>query len=152
MRVPQLAPRFERLGPNGRLTIDVLPPAAHRTTREGNRLLVRFEADALDLAPLGNPSTEFVGAPRADGPTFSVDLGPSAASLRIDDADPARVVVDLLNAPAPAAPAPPPSGTRPAGPPEPPPVVDLSPPGVIRTVAIDPGHGGHDPGAARRAR
>ena len=144
IRVPQVAPRFERIGPNGRLTIDVLPPAAHRTTREGNRLLVRFEADALDLGALVNPSTEFVGGARIDGPTLSIDLGPSAVGSRIDDADPARVVVDLLSTAAAAAP---PAPRRPAGPPEPPPVVDVSPPGMIRTVAIDPGHGGEDAGA-----
>lgn len=146
VRVPQITPRVERLGPNGRLTIDVQPPAAHRTTRDGNRLVVRFEADALDLAATSGAVPEFVGPVRADGPSLTIDLGPMLGSVRIDDADPAHVVVDLLaSAPSPA-PAPPP-GRAAAAAPEPPPALDLNPTGVLRTIAIDPGHGGDETGA-----
>jgi N-acetylmuramoyl-L-alanine amidase len=148
-RVPQLAPRFERQGANGRLTIDVSPPAVHRTTRDGNRLVIRFDANALDLLPMTGGAPEFVSAVRADGPALTVDLGPAASSVRTDDTDPARLTVEFSTN-APAAPAPPaaPSGGRPATvPQEMPPLADITAGGGLRIVAIDPGHGGDDAGA-----
>ena len=110
VRVPQLAPRFERQGPNGRLTLDVTPPAVHRSTRDGNRLVIRFEAEALDLLPMTGGAPEFVSAVRAEGSALTVDLGPAASSARTDDTDPARLIVEFSTN-APAAPAPPP-GSR----------------------------------------
>ena len=150
LRVPQITPRVERIGPNSRVTVDVQPPTPHRTSREGSRLVIRFEAEGLDLAPMAGTAPEFVGAPRAEGAALTLDLGPSAVGLRTDDADPAHVVIDIApNAAAsPAAPAPPaPPAGRPGAPPESAPMIDLSQPTGIRTVAIDPGHGGDDAGA-----
>jgi len=146
VRVPQLAPRFEHQGPNGRLTLDVTPPAAHRSTRDGNRLLIRFEAEALDLLPTTGSAPEFVTGLHADGPALTVDLGPAASSARADDSDPAHVIVDFAtNAPAPPpAPAP---GRGPAAPSEVPPIADIATGSGVRIVAIDPGHGGDDVGA-----
>ena len=139
LRVPQLTPRFERQGPNGRLIIDVQPPTAHHVTREGSRLAVRFEADALDAGSMAAAPPEFVAAPRVEGTSFVVDLGPAASTIRSDDTDPAHVTVDLL------ATAAPPAG-RSSQAAEAPPSVDSGPQGVIRTVVIDPGHGGDDAG------
>jgi N-acetylmuramoyl-L-alanine amidase len=146
LRVPQLAPRFERLDQNGRLTLDVNPPAVHRATRDGNRLVVRFEAEALDLLPASGNAPEFVAGIRADGPALSIDLGPAAASVRADDTDPARLTVEFA-ANAPAVPPPPPGGRSTAAPPEAPPIADIASGGGIRIVAIDPGHGGDEAGA-----
>ncbi len=146
LRVPQLAARFERQGPNGRLTVDVQPPAVHRTAREGNRLVIRFEADALDPVSGAAAPSDFLGPGRVDGAALAFDLGPASATVRADDTDPSRVVVDLFTA---APPAPPPAaagaGRAPAAPP-PPAVVDRSPSGTLRTIVIDPGHGGEDAG------
>jgi N-acetylmuramoyl-L-alanine amidase len=62
--------------------------------------------------------------------------------MRADDLDPAHVTIDLqpAGATAPGVPAAGPAAAAPA------PVVDLTPAGVIRTVVIDPGHGGDDSG------
>jgi N-acetylmuramoyl-L-alanine amidase len=143
VRVPQIVSRFERQGANGRLTIEAQPATTRRVSRDGARLTVRFEADGIDAGPVAGALPEFVGAGRVEGTSLVIDLGPSAATLRIDDADPARLAIDLI----------PQGGTVTPGPgrattvPDTPPVVDLTPAGVIRTVAIDPGHGGEDAGA-----
>jgi N-acetylmuramoyl-L-alanine amidase len=161
LRVPQITPRVERAGQGARLSIDVQPPAPHRTAREGARLVIHFEADALDLGTTTGAAPEFLGPARVEGPTLSFDLGTAAANVRPDDTDPAHVVVDVSSAAAPAspasAPAPAPAaptGPAPAGrgapppvPVEPPAAADISASGGLRTVAIDPGHGGDDAGA-----
>jgi N-acetylmuramoyl-L-alanine amidase len=153
VRLPHVSGRFDRQGTAGRLTLDIAPPAPHRVTRAGNQLTVRFDAVAVDYAPVTGLAPELVSAIRANGPSLVIDLGPSAATFHAEDGDPARVVIDLLppGAPPPA-PAPP---AAPAAPPAagaastapPPPVVDTTPAGTIRTVVIDPGHGGDDVGS-----
>jgi N-acetylmuramoyl-L-alanine amidase len=145
VRVPKISGRFEPQGPaNGRLVIDVEPPTAHRVTREGRRLVVRFEAAALDASPITNLAPAFVAGARVDGTTFVVDLGPAVAGYSADDsADGTRITIDLLP-PTPVAPPPAPARPTPATPVPP---VDLSGAGTIRTVVIDPGHGGDDEGA-----
>lgn len=150
LRAPQLTPRIDRQLPNARLIVDVQPPAVHRTTRDGNRLVIRFEADLLDLAPLAAAAPEFAGGAHVEGPSLVFDLGPATSNIRPDDSDPARVVVDLLagGAPPPGAPgapsAPPAPGRGAAATPAP---ADIVSSGELRTIVIDPGHGGDDAGA-----
>ncbi|MGE5834807.1 MAG: N-acetylmuramoyl-L-alanine amidase family protein [Acidobacteriota bacterium] len=147
VRVPQVSVRFERAGSNGRLIVDVQPPTPHKVTREGSRLLVRFDAAALDTRGVVGLAPEFVTAAHADGATLVFELGPSAVSFQADtDRDQSRLTIDLTPAPASAqtpAPAPAPA--------QEPPVIDIQTPGTIRTVVIDPGHGGDDEGV-RSAR
>jgi N-acetylmuramoyl-L-alanine amidase len=139
-RVPQIAVRFERGGSNGRLTIDMQPPTPTRVTREGNRLMVRFEASALDTRGITGLSPEFVTAVRTDGPMLLFELGPSAVSFQtIADKDPSQLVIDLM--PTQAPPAAPPAAAQE------PPVIEIPSPGTIRTIVIDPGHGGDDEGS-----
>ncbi len=145
MQVPQISTRFGREGPNGRLVFDVQPPAAHRVTRQGNHLVITFDADALDALPITFGEPAFVGASRVDGTSLVIDLAVSVTAIQADDANPAHFTIDLLTAPpaggtAAAAPAPRPS------PAAPPPVADLTSTGAVRTVVIDPGHGGDDAG------
>jgi N-acetylmuramoyl-L-alanine amidase len=141
VRVPTVTARFERLGATGRLTVEAQPAVVRRVNREGSRLVIRFEADGLDASGIAGGQPEFVGPSRVEGSALAIDLGPAAATFRVDDADPARLTIDLIPsgaaAPGPSAPAPPPN----------PPVVDLTPAGTIRTVAIDAGHGGDDAGS-----
>ncbi len=153
VRLPHVSGRFDREATGGRLTLDIAPPAPHRVTRAGNQLTVRFDAVALDYAPVSGLAPELVAAIHTTGPSLVIDLGPSAATFRADDSDPAHVVIDFLPpgasppAPAvPATPATPPANGAPSTTPEPP-VVDTTPAGTIRTIVIDPGHGGDDAGA-----
>jgi N-acetylmuramoyl-L-alanine amidase len=142
LRVPRITARVEKSGDSGRLTFDIQPPAPHRVTREGNRLEIRFDAHALDIGPLSGTVPEFVVAVRGQGTSIFVDLGPQVAGMTTDTSrGDTRLTIEL--APPGAVAEPPPQPAAPG----PPPVFDLAPAGVIRTVVIDPGHGGDDQGA-----
>ena len=155
VRLPAVTGRFERIGPNARLTFDIQPPAPHRIVREGNRLMVRFDAVALEFAPPQGLESEFASGVRADGTTVVVELGSSVGGYRADDPDQNRLVIDLAAKAAPPPPPPPPAAaaapSRPQGLPtsDPlaPPIIETQPAGSVRTVVIDPGHGGPDEGA-----
>jgi N-acetylmuramoyl-L-alanine amidase len=159
IRMPRVAARVEPLGSVTRVTLDVAPPTPHTVAQEGARLLIRFDADALDAALPATPSTDALQAIRlGDTPqVVALDLGPRFASFRAADqpgaAGATRIVVDLVTqteAPAPGTPSPPtPTPGQPPGasPTEPPPLLDLPPPGGLRAIVIDPGHGGDENGA-----
>jgi len=154
LRVPQVTVRYEPVGTAARLTVDATPRATSTVSQDNDRLAIRFDADALDIAaPLLGPVPPqgvLQGVRVLDTVTLAVDLGPrfagfKASSQPVDQT--MRLVIDLLSAPtqntetaAPAA-APPPAAPAP----------DLSvlsqPVSTIRTIAIDPGHGGNDEGA-----
>jgi N-acetylmuramoyl-L-alanine amidase len=154
VRMPRVAVRVEPLGTITRVTLEVAPPTPHSITQEGQqRLLVRFDADALDAQDIrATAVTDTLQNVRAgDAPqVVTLDLGPRFASFRAADqpgpAGSTRIVIDLAaqtEAPAvPGAAQPPP-----ATPPETPPLLDLPPPGGLRTIVIDPGHGGDEGGA-----
>jgi len=147
VRLPQVTTHFERQGPAGRLLINIQPAAPHQVTRQGNRLIVRFDAVAVDAAPASSLDAEFVTAVRVEGTSLLVDLGPSAATYRAEDRSPTQLHIDLLPpGPPPPPPPPPPTPVRPVPGADPPPMVEISTPGV-RTIVIDPGHGGDDHGA-----
>ena len=159
VRMPRVAVRVEALGAQSRVTLDVAPPTAHAVVQEPSRLVVRFDADALDAPDLhANTTTDLVSAVHlgATPQTVAIDLTPRFASFRATDQPGAagltRIVIDLLpqteTAPAtpqPGQPQPPPAQPQPAAP-ETPPLLDLPPAGGLRTIVIDPGHGGDDAG------
>ncbi len=153
LRVPRIAVRYDPLGTAGRLTIDATPRAPASVTEEGQHLSIKFEADALDIAspPLAAQSDQsLVQAVRlADAVTLAVDLGPRFSTFRAFsqpvDAT-LRLVVELTATQTT-------TEQPPAAPPTTPqPLPDFptpfSAPALgIRTIAIDPGHGGEDEGA-----
>ncbi len=135
--VPKVAPQFERTAAGGRLVITVDPATTSRTTREGNIVTVRFQADALDLTPLASVPAEWLSGIRADGPALYLDLGAGVSNVRQADAqDATRITLDLLGA----------TPTTPARPEPVAPIPAIDRPGTLRTVVIDPGHGGADIG------
>jgi N-acetylmuramoyl-L-alanine amidase len=154
MRIPQVSVRVTPGTPT-RVTVDISPPAPVTATQDGTRLLIRVEADALDLAlPGGNvgglvqqirpgeqPNTLVVTLDAAAGPA-RITTTPTAAATRMG--------IDIPAA-ASAAPGPPePVAALPADPAAPPVERDalLAPRPVLQTVVIDPGHGGSDAGVA----
>jgi len=155
LRVPRVTVRYDVIGTGARLTIDATPRATSTVSQDGDHLTVKFDADALDITNPPLPSQGAQGlvlAVRvADPTTLVVDLGPRfagfrAASQPVDAA--MRQVVDFIAAQtdAQAAPPQPPPTTAPAPPPELPP--SFSPPvPTLRTIVVDPGHGGDDQGA-----
>ena len=139
--VPRVTARFERSSTGGRLVLALDPGAVTRVTREGARLTIRVQATALDLDPLDGAPADFVAGLRTDGPSVIVDLGSAVTNVRTEDSrDPTRVSIDLLGAAAaqPTTPTPPPATA-----------FDRTP--GIRTVVIDPGHGGEESGARSAA-
>jgi N-acetylmuramoyl-L-alanine amidase len=157
LRVPRIAVRYEASAAAGRLIIDATPRTTAVVSQDNDRLTVKFDADALDapapllsqpaLGPAAPGQGPIVQAVRSvDAVTLAVDLGPrfggfKATSQTLEST--LRLVVDIsatqVDAPQTAAPPPPsPSELPPA----------LAPPiAPIRTVVIDPGHGGEDEGA-----
>jgi N-acetylmuramoyl-L-alanine amidase len=83
---------------------------------------------------------------------IALEPGPRFASFKASDApgerDAGRIVIDITTTPI-TDPVPAPGAPAPAAPaaPETPPLLDLTPPGSIRTVVVDAGHGGDEPGA-----
>jgi N-acetylmuramoyl-L-alanine amidase len=154
VRVPRIAGTVEPLGAQARLTLDVAPATPHTVTQDGTRLTIKFEAEALDATLPSSTAPDLIqGVRPGDGATVVVDLGPRFASYKASDTPgdrgAVRIVVDVIaqttNQPAPGTPATPtPQATPPA---EPPPLLDLTPAGGLRTVVIDAGHGGEEEGA-----
>jgi N-acetylmuramoyl-L-alanine amidase len=147
MRVPRVIVRHEVAGNQARVTLDVAPPTPHQVLQEGARLLVRFDADLLDATMPVVQSQGFVQSLAIEQTTVAIDLGPRFSSFRASDvsagADTSRIVVDLFapadQTAAPGAPTPAPAPTETAP-------LPLPTPGV-RTIVIDPGHGGEEDGA-----
>ena len=147
VKVPQVGGRVEKTATGARIVLTVQPMVPHRVTRDGNKLTVRFEATALDPQPITGFISDFASAAKIDGLSVIFDLGAAAATFKAED-DRESVTVDLLP-PAPVAPPPPPAGSpRPQQTPVVPelPRFDVAT-GGIRTIVLDPGHGGDDIGA-----
>jgi N-acetylmuramoyl-L-alanine amidase len=148
LRVPQIAGRIEPLGDGARLTFDIAPATRHTVAQDGQRLIVQFEADALDALLPAPPTRDLIQAVRpGETPTsLIIDLGPRFASFRAADVPgdrgTGRLAIDVLAPTSTTPPAPPPITAT-----EPPPLIDLAPPGGLRTIVIDPGHGGDELGA-----
>ena len=147
IRVPRITVSSEPSGARARLVVDSTPATPHAISleRERNRLVIDFEADMLDAALPARLPEEYVAGMRvAPGSTsLVIDLGPEFGAFRsTPDDGSGRVVLDLL----PAAPA---TSATPTAPPDPPPPLpfDLRPASAVRTVVIDPGHGGEEDGA-----
>jgi N-acetylmuramoyl-L-alanine amidase len=154
LNVPRVTAKLEQAGTTSRLVFDVTPRTPYTVTYEPGRLLVRFDADALD-ASLALPAGGLVeSVTSVEAATVAVGLSPKYGTHRASsvplDTGAVRVVLDLAPAGSPVPPA-----VLPKPPQPPPPVPTPSelpglalPPGPgIRTVVIDPGHGGDEPGA-----
>lgn len=156
LRVPRVTTRLEAQAATVRATFDVLPATAVAVTQQGQRLVVRIDADALDaFLPVVQPAGLLQGIHAADAANLVLDLGPRFSTFRSTTAPidgGVRVTVDLAGTAETTA-APPPV----AAPPLPPVADQPTQPnlsgsgGGIRTVALDPGHGGDDGGASGAA-
>ncbi len=156
VRVPRIAGNLESMGALVRLTLDIAPPTPHTVAQEGSRLVIKFEADALDAALPPVSAPDLVQNIRvADGASVVLDLGARFGSFRTSDLPgdrgAGRIIVDVITlttvATPPATPSATPPATPPAAPTSPPPLLDLAPSGGIRTIVVDAGHGGTEDGA-----
>ena len=155
VRVPRITLRYEPLGTAARLTIDAAPRTSSTVSQDNVRLTIKFDADALDiaappLAPVPSTAAQGVigGIHLVDPATLAVDLGPrfggfKALTQPVDTT--MRLVIDLASTQVQAEAAVPAPAPLPAPPPDLSPLNQPVP--AIRTIAIDPGHGGEDEGA-----
>ena len=149
VRVPRVEVRQQEAGGVVRVTLSVTPRTGHQVIHDGNRLLLQFDATALEPAlPAVTPGPLLQGIRVTEAPaTIALDLGPRFGSYRASttprDAS-NEVLVELVPAFAEQA-IPVPRPSVPAAEPLPP-VAPAGP--TVRTVVIDAGHGGDEPGAA----
>jgi N-acetylmuramoyl-L-alanine amidase len=150
IRAPRIVGRMEPLGSGARLTFEVAPATPHTVAQDGSRLLIRFEADLLDAALPASTAPDLVTAVRLEGPaSVAVELGPGFTTFRTADAagdrGAGRITLDVMGRTT-ESPAPVPAPVQPASP-ETPPLTDLVPPGTLRVIVVDAGHGGTEEGA-----
>lgn len=154
VRVPRVTTRLEPSPAGATVTFDISPATPTRVASEDGQLTVQFEADALDLQLPAAAGADFVQSIQPGENIASVRISPGPkygvhrATTSQPDANSSRLSIEMLPAgaeppapspPAPTAPAPP---ADPTTDPLPPP-----PPAGLRTVVIDPGHGGEEHGA-----
>ena len=143
LRVPRVTGRIDSTGPPTRATIEIAPAAPVSVTTEAGRLLVRIDADALDvgLPPSGGGLIEQMR--EDDQPTtVAVVLTGQAGAARADPVEAGgvtRVTIDVAGTAAPANAVAPPAAAAAA------PILTRSGP-LLQTIVIDPGHGGNDVG------
>ena len=146
LTVPALTARTEPLPGGTRVVVTLAPTASHTVVQEEGRLLVRIAADALDADITAIAPSPVVAAASIVPPaTLAIGLGPDFASFLVSDTpagSDATVTIDLLAAGAPAAEPPPTAPVETL--PEPP--LQLEQTG-LRTIVLDPGHGGTELGA-----
>lgn len=153
MRVPEVAVSVEGDASRARVNLDITPPAPRAVTQDGQRLIVRLEADGVDLRASQPDSRDIVAAVRTgDTPqTIVIDLGPKAGAFQTSvqpREGSERLVIDIAAQGAPPLLPPGRPGLPPAA--ELPPLPDFNAGGGLRTIVIDPGHGGDERGARGR--
>src|SRR5262249_52700386 len=150
VRVPRVAIRLEAAGPPTRLTLDVVPPLPVMTASDAGRVLVRVDADALDIAttPAGAGLIDQIRTGEQTT-TIAIALNARAGMPRISTMttnESTRVLVEVpIAAPqetaAPTATPAPPPAPAPA-PPEGPPALLGARTARLQTMVLDAGHGG----------
>jgi len=137
LRVPRVVVRGEFAQNAAQVTLDISPATDTTVTAAGSQLVVTLGADAVDAAIPMVPVQGLLQQIRpGDTPnTLVLATGPRFASHRATvqaiDAGTSRLVIDLLAAGAESLSA------------AAPPAITMDPgPGLLRTVVIDPGHGG----------
>jgi N-acetylmuramoyl-L-alanine amidase len=151
MRVPRITARIDMPGPPTHATVEIAPTAPVVVTTEPGRVVLRIEADALDLSLPGGGGG-LIDAIRAGDQAFTIAVvlneraGP-ARSASTDAGGVTRVTIDVPGVQPPAeTTAVPPAAVPPAAAaPAAPPVFSTSR-SPLQTIVIDPGHGGDDVG------
>lgn len=156
LRVPRVVARGEFAANAAQITFEIAPATETTVSLGTGQLTVTFAADAVDAALPSLPAQGLVqGLRPGDGtPTIVVALGPRFATHRASvqpvDAGTTRLVIDVMAAGAevltagaatPPTPAAAPATAPPAAAPSGPSALDPVAAGV-RTVVLDPGHGG----------
>ena len=81
LRVPRVTVKLDAAGPPTRITVEASPATLITPTTESGRLLVKVDADALDVAPLPQ-SAGLLDQARVDGTTVVLTLASGAGTPR----------------------------------------------------------------------
>ena len=156
VEVPRVSGRYRARGAGGQLTLEITPEVPYTISQNGTRLVVAFQAAALDIQRLPSPSGDLVTSIAAGDPSGSLEINLGAAfgsfssSARGIRNNGVELRVDFLGAErvTDAEASDPPTPTTQDGPPAAAidPLPDLQAPPTVRVVAIDAGHGGEDAG------
>jgi len=165
LRVPQVTVQYDDSPSLLRVTLETTPRTTATVTHEQGRLLVHVDADALDAVLASPPPQQLVTGIRVVDPnTIQMDLGPRFSTFRasppVSSGAAALVTIEILAATAETSSATAPSAPggatadkpgAPIAPGAPATTGDLPVFGgatrpTIRTIVIDPGHGGDDIG------
>ena len=150
LRVPRVVGRVDMPGPPTRATLEITPATPVTLTVDATRIVVRVDADALDLTLPSGGGGLIEQIRTGDQPnTVTVVLNGRAGMARaagMDADNVTRVTIDVpsINPPAETA-APPAAAPLPAAP-APPPLLTATTRAALQTIVIDPGHGGEDVG------
>ena len=150
VHIPQITVRAEHLGNQARVNFEIAPATDYTVVQEGGQVIVQFEADVIDaILPVSVPGPLVAGVRIAEQPNWvAIDLGPAFGSFRTTalpaPAGAADLIIELLPTPAETASTDPPLPTPFPAPPR---LPDLASSFGIRTIVIDPGHGGEEPNA-----
>jgi N-acetylmuramoyl-L-alanine amidase len=143
--IPKISVSAFVSGELARVVFEASEGVPFRVQQEPGRVTVAVPRDLVDVAlppaPLAGgivESVQFLGGPDN---VFAVQLGPRFRTLKATEQEsPARLVLELSGPP--LAP-----GERPVFPTPPPRPARAAEEPAVRTVVIDPGHGGENPGA-----
>ena len=102
IRVPHIEVLYTQMDGEAQVSFEMSPPTLHTVEQEANRLLVKFEADLLDLALPESVSDSLVlGISRAEQPNWiAVNLGSDFASHQsslIGTGSSTQLVVNILS-------------------------------------------------------
>lgn len=157
LRVPRVTAQYDEGPASLRVTFEITPRATALVTQAQGRLVMRIDADALDASLPPPPQQGLLRAIRATEPnTIQMDLGQRFSTFRasppVSSGAAAVITVELLaagadtSAAAPDAPAAPTAPVAPVAPGGDLPLLGGGARPSVRTIVIDPGHGGEDTG------
>lgn len=153
LRVPRVRAQYDDGPASLRVTLEITPRATPAITQEAGRILVRFEADALDASLPPPPQQQLLTGMRVTEPNaIQLDLGPRFSTFRttppVSSGAAALVTIELVAAGADtsAAPVAPVAPAAPIAPTGELPVFGNATRPSVRTIVIDPGHGGDENG------
>lgn len=159
LRVPRVRAQYDDGPASLRVTLEITPRATPAITQEAGRILVRFEADALDASLPPPPQQQLLAGMRVTEPNaIQMDLGQRFSTFRttppVSSGAAALVTIELVAAGAdtsvapgaPTAPNAPVAPNAPSVSAAPLPVFGPETRPTIRTIVIDPGHGGDENG------
>ncbi|MFN2444069.1 MAG: N-acetylmuramoyl-L-alanine amidase [Vicinamibacterales bacterium] len=151
LRVPRVVARVDAGNANAAVTFEITPATPARVIPATGSLEVEFEADAVELSLPPLPTQPFVQSVVAGATptTVRISTGPRFATFRSSssqvDATSSRLTIELLPSGAESVAVVPPVAVAPS--PELPAPLAPPPPVGVRTVVLDPGHGGEEVGA-----